>query len=76
MFSALKSRLLGIFLFTLLFTSFLFSLPVPAAAASFTAPNTESDVPQNSHTYTQTVLIDILSAISCQIVGIDPTDTS
>ncbi|HVZ12803.1 MAG TPA: hypothetical protein VG965_07295 [Patescibacteria group bacterium] len=41
---------------------------------SFT--NTDPDVPQNLHTYTQSVFIEIAAAISCQITGIDPTNPS
>ncbi len=36
--------------------------------------NTNPDVPQNFHTYTQSVLIELASAASCQISGIDPTN--
>jgi len=34
---------------------------------------TNSDVPKNLNTWTQTVLIEVISASSCAITGIDPT---
>lgn len=34
--------------------------------------NTNSDVPQNLHTYTQSVVLELISALSCQLAGIDP----
>jgi hypothetical protein len=34
--------------------------------------NTSPDVPKNLHTWTQTVLIEVISASSCAITGIDP----
>ncbi|HVT01214.1 MAG TPA: hypothetical protein VHE53_03200 [Patescibacteria group bacterium] len=36
--------------------------------------DTNKDVPQDFHTYTQSVFIEIGSAISCQLSGIDPTN--
>lgn len=47
----------------------------PYAAPNYTdyrEPNLEQNVPRNNHTYTQAVLIDVLSAIMCQLTGIDP----
>ncbi len=38
----------------------------------FRIPDTDSTVPKNTHAYTQILLIDILSAITCQLTGIDP----
>jgi hypothetical protein len=35
--------------------------------------NTDPNVPQNHHAYTQIVLIDMLSAVMCELTGIDPT---
>lgn len=46
------------------------------SARAFTVPNVDSDVPQNQHTYTQAVTIEVLSAVICQITGIDPVDPS
>jgi hypothetical protein len=38
--------------------------------------NTNPDVPKNLHTFTQNVMIEVMSAMICQISGIDPTNTS
>ncbi len=40
----------------------------------YTVPNTSPDVPRNQHVWTQTVMLDVMSAMICQIAGIDPTD--
>lgn len=48
----------------------------PPAANPFLAPNVDADVPRNQHTYTQAVTIEVLSAVICQITGIDPIDPS
>jgi len=37
-------------------------------------PNTDSNVPGNMHYFTQGLLLEIMSAVTCQIVGIDPID--
>jgi hypothetical protein len=34
--------------------------------------NTNADVPNNLHNWTQTVMIETMSALTCQIAGIDP----
>lgn len=34
--------------------------------------NTNSDVPHNLHTWTQSVTIDVMSAMVCQLMGFDP----
>src|SRR5258708_166357 len=36
------------------------------------SPNTDAGVPQNTHTLSQSLLYDLLSAASCQIAGVDP----
>ncbi len=41
---------------------------------SYPAPNTNPDVPHNLHTWTQNVMIETMSAVACQISGIDPTN--
>lgn len=41
-------------------------------AANYPAPNTNSDVPNNLHNWTQTVMIEVMSSLSCQISGVDP----
>src|ERR1700722_279485 len=39
----------------------------------YLTPNTDPNVPQNRDTYTQVVLINVMSAVMCQLTGIDPT---
>jgi hypothetical protein len=34
--------------------------------------NTNSDVPNNLHNWTQTVMLEVMSSLSCQLTGIDP----
>ncbi len=41
---------------------------------TFLTPNTDSNVPQNRDTYTQVVLINVMSAVMCQLTGIDSTN--
>ena len=40
----------------------------------YTQPNINPDVPKNLHTYTQNVIIEIMSAVTCQLTGIDPVN--
>lgn len=42
--------------------------------SSYDAPLTNPDVPQNLHTYTQSVIIEIMAALSCQLTGVDPVN--
>lgn len=57
----------------LLILYFLFSAsPVLAQTNPYASPNTNSNVPSNLHNYTQNVLIEITSALTCQLIGIDP----
>ena len=72
--------ILVFFLFAILYLIFAI---VPASATSdvasaqtnpYTVPNTNPDVPRNLHTWTQNVMIEVMSAMSCQLSGIDPTD--
>ncbi len=46
-------------------------VPTKALAQSYPL-ETNADVPQTMHTYTQGLLIEIISALNCQITGIDP----
>ena len=56
-------------------TAFAIDPTTPNAQTNpYTAPNTNPDVPNNLHTYTQNVTIEIMSALSCQLTGIDPTN--
>ena len=41
---------------------------------SYLTPNADPNVPINHHSYTQIALIDVLSAVMCQLTGIDPTN--
>jgi len=71
-FSALACLLFFIFHFSF----FIFFAP-PALAQSNTAPpatNVESNVPNNLHNWTQNVMIEVMSALTCQLAGVDPTN--
>src|SRR5215469_4549710 len=46
----------------------------PPPINNFLMPSVDSNVPQNHHEFTQIVMIDVLSAIMCQLTGIDPAD--
>jgi len=50
--------------------------PQPPAVNPYAAPNTNSDVPNNLHNWTQNVMIEVMSAMTCQLVGVDPTNPS
>lgn len=41
--------------------------------SQYITPNTNSDVPNNLHTWTQNVMLEVMSAMACQLTGIDPT---
>jgi len=61
----------------LLATCYLLFATVPAFAQSQNPhlnPNTNPDVPKNLHTWTQNVMIEVMSAMSCQLSGIDTTN--
>ncbi|OGH14252.1 MAG: hypothetical protein A3H50_01825 [Candidatus Levybacteria bacterium RIFCSPLOWO2_02_FULL_37_10] len=67
------------FLFSILYS--LFSIQSvsaqsinPAPQNSYTAPNTNPDVPKNLHTYTQSVMLEVASGLSCLIAGVDPVN--
>lgn len=61
------------FLFSLLYS--LFSIPPTFAQtqSSYIKPNLSDDVPVNTHTWTQNIMIEVISAFNCQIVGVDGT---
>lgn len=46
------------------------------AVNSYAAPNTSPDVPNNLHNWAQNVMIEVMSAMTCQLAGIDPTNPS
>ncbi len=66
-----------VFFFVLLLTvaCLLFTTPKTFAQTSntYAKPNLNPDVPTNLHTWTQTVMIEVLAAFNCQLTGIDPT---
>ena len=76
-------RILFVFLITF-FSIFLFTKasfaqaqnPVNQTANTYAAPNTNPDVPNNLHTWTQSVMVEVMSSMVCQLSGIDPTDPS
>jgi hypothetical protein len=46
----------------------------PQQNSSNLITNTNPDVPNNLHNWTQTVLIEVLSATSCLVAGVDPSN--
>ncbi|MCL5439160.1 MAG: hypothetical protein M1268_04190 [Patescibacteria group bacterium] len=40
----------------------------------YAAPNTNPDIPQNLHTWTQNAMIEVMSAMTCQLTGVDPVN--
>jgi len=76
----IKNQIFSFLLFSIFYFLFSASLSAPTVFAeqvnqnSFTSPNTNPDVPNNLHTYTQNVVIEILSAATCQLAGIDPVN--
>ncbi|HLD01766.1 MAG TPA: hypothetical protein VJC10_02715 [Patescibacteria group bacterium] len=81
--SFFRTKILFIFFLLILGTLFVIAKQ-SAAAQEYVSPQTSSysssrvddNVPRNQHTHTQIVLIELLSAINCQITGIDPVDPS
>jgi len=65
----------------LFLVAFFLFLPTPSLAqttptqsnTTATPPNTTSDVPNNLHNWTQSVMIEVMLSLTCQLVGIDPT---
>ncbi|MCL5970199.1 MAG: hypothetical protein M1450_01720 [Patescibacteria group bacterium] len=52
------------------------TLPQAKTVNPYIAPNTNPDVPNNLHTWTQNVMIEVISAMTCQLAGVDPTNPS
>ena len=50
------------------------AVPTQNTPQPYLSADTNPDVPRNLHTWTQTVLIEVISASSCAITGIDPTN--
>ena len=67
-------RLLLVFLVLTTYYLLLTTSPASAQTNPYTVPNTNPDVPKNLHTWTQNVMIEVMSAMSCQLSGIDPTN--
>ncbi len=76
-----------IVLISLVLFSLFFILKSPASAQtpaqpqvqpvnSYAAPNTNPDVPNNLHNWTQNVMIEVIAAMTCQLAGVDPTNPS
>lgn len=67
--------------YIVLFIAFFFVLflasPLKGFAQTSNLPemNTAPGIPQNLHTTTQSVLLEVVSALSCQISGVDPTQS-
>lgn len=71
----LSARIFFIFLLSVF--CFLFTTPFAHAQVNpYIAPNTDANVPANLHTYTQSMVMDVLSAVVCQMVGVDPITSS
>lgn len=62
----------GFIIFCLLFFGFGLIKPAEAQSTLNYPPQTNPDVPKNLHTYTQSTIIELLAAASCQLLGIDP----
>src|SRR5882762_3086779 len=74
----ITARILFVSLFSLLIVSICQNpayaqTPAQTTTNDYLTPNTDSNVPQNRDTYTQVVLINVMSAVMCQLTGIDPT---
>ncbi|MBI2613961.1 MAG: hypothetical protein HYW62_04255 [Candidatus Levybacteria bacterium] len=71
----MKKILSGILILILfLFLTSHFSPLISPAFAQTPAPNTNPDVPNNLHNWTQNVMIEVMSALTCQLAGVDPTN--
>lgn len=68
------ARFFAIFFFLFTFITFLLPFQIAHAQSAYTLPDTDASVPANLHTYTQNVLLEVFSAIGCQIGGIDLTN--
>ncbi len=48
------------------------SQSTPAQPTQYIPTNTNADVPNNLHNYTQNVMIEVMSSLTCQLTGVDP----
>lgn len=67
-------RVLFVFLLFIVCCLSFTASPSFAQTNPYTTPNTSPDVPKNMHTWTQNVVIEVLSAFTCQLTGIDPVN--
>lgn len=69
---------ISIIFFLLLFSLFFLSSPSLAQAkteqANYPVTNTNPDVPNTLHNWTQNVMIEVMSSLVCQLTGIDPVN--
>ncbi|MFH1186629.1 MAG: hypothetical protein V1697_00485 [Candidatus Levyibacteriota bacterium] len=78
------ARFIKFFVVCLFLVLFLFSTQKQAFAqnynyqprSSYTTPVTNPDVPKNLHTYSQSVIIELMSSVSCLVVGVDPVSVN
>jgi hypothetical protein len=71
----LSTLLLFVFFFLIIAQPSLAQSPTAGVqenkASEYLAPNTDDDVPKNLNTWTQSVMLSVLSAAVCQLAGID-----
>ena len=69
-----KFQIIFLFFISLSLISYFLFLPATVSAQSNTPPTTNvaENVPNNLHNWTQTVMIEVMSALTCQIAGVDP----
>ncbi|MCL5433140.1 MAG: hypothetical protein M1524_03470 [Patescibacteria group bacterium] len=71
------ARIVSVFFLSFIF--YILSFITPSYAQSqtyqtnqFITPNTNPDVPKNLSTWTQSLMIEVVSAMNCQLAGVDP----
>ncbi|MCL5970872.1 MAG: hypothetical protein M1450_05235 [Patescibacteria group bacterium] len=69
-----SARILGFVFAFLLLLTFVLPKSVSAQQQLPIDPNFDNSVPATTHNLTQGILIDILSAFSCQLAGVDPVN--
>lgn len=68
------ARILKIVLCVLLLSTFFTVLPRKTLAQTYNTSSVDSNVPDNTHTRAQIVMIETISAVLCQLTGVDPLD--
>ncbi|MDO8620999.1 MAG: hypothetical protein Q7R31_01845 [Candidatus Levybacteria bacterium] len=73
----MRKTALLFFAFFLFLTFHFSSLISPTFAQTKASPsaNVEENVPNNLHNWTQTVMIEVMSALTCQLAGVDPINS-